>query len=428
MDAERCRYRVLFERLELGTQVCRVRCVIVSLLACIARSVGVVMWGKVSGLSLRRLGSPEHGRVEQNPITSIHPSDHHDTQDTDIAVEGPPTLLFPKPRRPQRPLLTSSSSLPLHHRAAAALLLAPLSAKKGGRQRHRQLVAFVRKMLDRKEALVMALRDLNEQTEAAAVSKAAPSPLPSSPTSGAASALMGPGAGVSPIKAYHQGLGGSSRGVEEGKGGGGVMTEPSPVLRQQHTWVVQALQRTNAALVPAMELLRRLATNDGHGEQEGAEGPVEATVAAARAEALQLCAHHRGSKERDLAATATVGSDRGVVVAAAVLPAEGPVQATVEAAAALILTLRRCAEARKREGDEGDRMGEQQPAAVTALGVEQCVGAVVALLKRRVLLMLGAVGEEEEEGEGSSWVYEEALGLLQEIEGSVAALKQEMLL
>lgn len=65
---------------------------------------------------------------------------------------------------------------------------------------------------------------------------------------------------------------------------------------------------------------------------------------------------------------------------------------------------------------------------MVALGVEQCVGAAMEGLKRRVLLMLAAASAEREAEQELPLVYEEALGLLTEVAGSVASLKQEMLL
>ena len=63
-------------------------------------------------------------------------------------------------------------------------------------------------------------------------------------------------------------------------------------------------------------------------------------------------------------------------------------------------------------------------AGLTALGTEQCVAAAMEELKRRVLLLLaGAGGGEEAEEEA---LYEEALGLLEEIQGSVAFLQREL--
>ena len=126
------------------------------------------------------------------------------------------------------------------------------------------------------------------------------------------------------------------------------------------------------------------------------------------------------------------GEARPVAAAAAeeVVPGGGSVQALVEAAAAVILTLRRCAEARKQrsEGKNGGEGEAWAAAGLTALGTEQCVAAAMEELKRRVLLLLAGAGggEEAEEEAEEEALYEEALGLLEEIQGSVAFLQREL--
>lgn len=450
VDYERGRYRVQFERPELDSEICAVR---------------VTQKPRVPPQTTE-LTKARKGSNAQYFILFIltPPTTTQIRQDTDIAVQGAPALIFARPRRPA-PALLASSALALHHRAIAALLLpsqllAP-DVERRRRRRHgtcrdnecnsavgavqgqERLWAFVRKMLDRKEALVAALRTLNEQAEAAGVE-------------GAPASTAG-GGGLEVKKGVGAGGAAASKGAFWGGGaaaaaGASVAVELSPVLEQQYAWVVQALQRTNAALVPAMELLRQARSGDergggGDGDGDGAAGGgerVQQVVDAARAEARRLYEHHRACKMGDLL---LLGGDPAA--GEAVLAQAGPVQSLVEAASALIFTLRRCAEERKRppeeeaaaaaaaaageeelQGQQGEKTGAGQAGgrSMVALGVEQCVGAAMEGLKRRVLLMLAAASAEREAEQELPLVYEEALGLLTEVAGSVASLKQEMLL
>jgi hypothetical protein len=204
-------------------------------------------------------------------------------------------------------------------------------------------------MLDRKEALLTALREMNVQAEA--LGQSAPVRCP---------------------------------------------TLYSPVFKQQYTWVVGALNKTNAALGPSLEKLRLMIEEEverASGGKEGAElfalmyglrvsNTVRGVINTARDNAHMLFTHHNAHRVRRLP-----GGSEGEEEAAML-------QELIEACAGLILVLRQCADNR-RQG------------AMSTADVDHCVSVALQDLKYRC---------------------PRSQRLFAEIESSVALLKSELLL
>ena len=218
-------------------------------------------------------------------------------------------------------------------------------------------------MLDRKEALVTVLRNLNVQAETIAAS---------------ASSNRHP-------DLY------------------------SPVFKQQHEWLVSALHRTNAALNPALQRLRQVMNENAeagsNGDGMGGGGldlyhgvrvssTVRTAVESSQENARAICQRHRETKLGDSFGVRTNLLPPQAPTPALAVEGGSTIESLLEASASLMLVLRQCAEQRKQN-------------LMTAMDVEQCVGAALHELRLRC----ASNGQ-----------------LFQEIESSVALLKNELLL
>ena len=216
-------------------------------------------------------------------------------------------------------------------------------------------------MLARKEALVIVLRDLNGQAETIAASSSShrhPDLYP-------------------------------------------------PVFRQQYGWVVNALNKTNAALTPALQRLRQLVNQNGGGGGGGASGAegldvyhgvrlsstVKSVMESSQDLALSLYQRHRVTKIDDTLSSQAMLSPETAPLPPAIAEG-GSIENLVQACASLMLVLRQCADHRKTN-------------TMTAMDVEQCVGAALEELRYRCQ----AHGQ-----------------LFQNIENSVTMLKNDLLL
>ncbi len=338
-DYERHQYRVQFERPELGTEICG---------------------------------------------------------DTDIAVHGAPLLLFAKPRRRETAAASLEGLFYLQPPAAPAVDGGDDAGSKTAQTAQAQLMVFIIKMLDRKEALLNALRELNEQAELATKVAFSPALAQSS----------------------------SSNGTDP------VSTEYSFVFKQEVAWAVNALQRTNAALTPALERLQQVVPPSGafsspnlemyHGVRVSAL--IRETIEDARTDAAAAFQQHKAAKVADMRLVSATATDEATSAGNAVLEEGGSVQALVEAGASILFTLQRCAAERHKWLRASQQHGNLAATGenMTTMDAEQCVGATLLELKRRLVLSIQEGGDSE--------AAQEKWHLVQEIESSVNALKHELLL
>lgn len=378
--------------------------------------------------------------------------------DTDIAVHGAPLLLFARPSRQEvdlgslmasdafnaAPGATSAGTVPAAGMSTSdsrqSLMEEGELETEGLKQAQAQLVIFSLKMQDRKEALLTALRELNEQAEVAAKGGASPAMPPLGPTTGASNG----------------GGGWEDRDRCQRKGNFSALFEYSSAFKQEYAWVVDALQRTNTVLSSALERLQQMT----HAQQQEDEnlggaggsflqlyqgmlvsGLVQETIEGARGEADAACQRHVAAKYGDLLSLGMDAKTAGGWAGKAMLEKGGPAQAVIEAGAVILQVLRRCADARHtwfRACNEGREGGEDHGAAhqMTAMEVEQCVGAAVLELRRQLMLggeEAGAEGREHGDADGGdveeeAGLLEEKRWLLDEIESAVSRFKQDLLM
>lgn len=378
--------------------------------------------------------------------------------DTDIAVHGAPLLLFGRPSRQEVDLgwLMASDAFNAAPGAASAVTVPGAGMltsdsrqslmEEGGeleteglKQAQAQLMIFSLKMQDRKEALLAALRELNEQAEVAAKGGASPAVPPLGSTTGVSNGGAGWKDGDRPTK-----------------GNLSALFEYSSAFKQEYAGVMDALQRTNTVLSSALERLQRMT----HAQQQEDEnlggaggsflqlyqgmlvsGLVRETIEGARAEAEAACQRHVAAKYGDLLSLGMDAKVAGGGAGKTILEKGGPAQAVIEAGAAILQVLRRCADERHsgfRACNEGREGGADLGAArqMTAMEVEQSIGAAVLELRRHLMLggeEAGAEGREHGDADGGDLeeeaeLLEEKRRLLDEIESAVSLFKQDLLM